>query len=176
MNSLQGDKAIVDILEEFGAKIKKNVDKTDKNCESMCIDIKKEELGSIIIDANNIPDLVPILAMVASVAKGTTNIINAQRLRLKESDRIESVANTLNKLGADISKTEDGMIIKGQPYLKGGEVDSYNDHRIAMMASIAALVCKDSVIVNNAQAVNKSYSGFYDDYIRLGGNVILFDN
>ena len=77
------------------------------------------------------------------------------------------------KLGADINETEDGMIIVGKELLEGGEVDSYNDHRIAMMAAIAAIVSKKSVIINDASAVNKSYSGFYEDYEKLGGNLVL---
>ena len=111
--------------------------------------------------------------MVASVSEGTTKIYNASRLRLKESDRIESVVSTLNKLGADIYETEDGMIIEGRDRLHGGEVDSYNDHRIAMMAAIASLVSEKDVIITDACAVNKSYSSFYNDYIELGGNIEL---
>ena len=117
--------------------------------------------------------MVPILALVASVSNGITRIINASRLRLKESDRIESVVTTLKTLGADISETEDGMIIVGKEYLEGGEVDSYNDHRIAMMSVIASVVSKNPVIINDAGAVNKSYSGFYEDYKKLGGKLVL---
>lgn len=162
-DSLQGDKAVVDILIKMGAKIIYEGNDT--------ITLSKNNLEGVVIDANNIPDLVPILALVASVSKGISTIINASRLRLKESDRIESVVSTLNKLGADIEETEEGMIIYGKEQLNGGEIDSYNDHRIAMMASIAALVCNGPVIINNAEAVNKSYSKFYEDYKSLGANV-----
>lgn len=168
-NSLQGDKAIVKLLDEFGSTIEIYEENGVKNCVGIKQDIRK----GIIIDANNIPDLVPILALVASVSNGITRIINASRLRLKESDRIESVVTTLKKLGADISETEDGMIIVGKEYLEGGEVDSYNDHRIAMMSAIASVVSKNPVIINDAGAVNKSYSGFYEDYEKLGGNLVL---
>lgn len=161
--SLQGDKEVVNILKNMGIDIIYEGNDT--------ITLKNNSLKGTTIDANNIPDLVPILALVASVSDGCTNIINASRLRLKESDRIESVVDTLCKLGADIEETEEGMIIYGKEKLQGGEVDSYNDHRIAMMASIAALVCKNPVIVNNAQAVNKSYSKFYEDYKELGGYI-----
>ena len=161
--SLQGDKAIVDILQEMGTHIIYEGYDT--------ISLKNNSLNGITLDANNIPDLVPILALVASVSRGTTKIINASRLRLKESDRIESVVTTLTKLGADIEETEEGMIIYGKESLEGGEVDSYNDHRIAMMASVAAIVCKDRVIINNAEAINKSYSKFYEDYEKLGGQI-----
>lgn len=168
-NSLQGDKAIVKLLDEFGSTIEIYEENGVKNSVGIKQDIRK----GIIIDANNIPDLVPILALVASVSNGITRIINASRLRLKESDRIESVVTTLKKLGADISETEDGMIIVGKEYLEGGEVDSYNDHRIAMMSAIASVVSKNPVIINDAGAVNKSYSGFYEDYEKLGGNLVL---
>ena len=168
-NSLQGDKAIVKLLDEFGSTIEIYEENGVKNS----VGIKKNIRKGIIIDANNIPDLVPILALVASVSNGITRIINASRLRLKESDRIESVVTTLKILGADISETEDGMIIVGKEYLEGGEVDSYNDHRIAMMSAIASVVSKNPVIINDAGAVNKSYSGFYEDYEKLGGNLVL---
>ncbi len=168
-NSLQGDKAIVKLLEKFGSIIKVYEENDIKNS----VGIKQDSRKGIIIDANNIPDLVPILALVASVSNGITRIINASRLRLKESDRIESVVTTLKKLGADITETEDGMIIVGKEYLEGGEVDSYNDHRIAMMSAIASVVSKNPVIINDAGAVNKSYSGFYEDYEKLGGNLVL---
>lgn len=168
-DSLQGDKAIVKLLEEFGS----DIEIYEKNGVKNSVGIKQDLRKGIIIDANNIPDLVPILALVASVSNGITRIINASRLRLKESDRIETVVTTLKKLGADINETEDGMIIVGKELLEGGEVDSYNDHRIAMMAAIAAIVSKKSVIINDASAVNKSYSGFYEDYEKLGGNLVL---
>ena len=167
INSLQGDKEVVDILKKFGADI--NIEKGPL----VSISVKDGKKNGITIDANNIPDLVPILALVASVSNGVTQITNASRLRLKESDRIESVVNTLSKLGADIKATEDGMIIVGKDKLVGGEIDSYNDHRIAMMATIAAIVSENPVIINNASAVNKSYGGFYNDFISLGGKIIL---
>ena len=165
--SLQGDKEIIDILRRFGADIVINEIDGIKSS----IRIRQSCRKGSDIDANNIPDLVPILALVASVSEGTTKIYNASRLRLKERDRIESVVSTLNKLGADIYETEDGMIIEGRDRLHGGEVDSYNDHRIAMMAAIASLVSEKDVIITDACAVNKSYSSFYNDYIELGGNI-----
>ena len=119
------------------------------------------------IDAADIPDLVPILSVVASVADGETRIYNASRLRLKESDRIESVCAFLSALGADISATEDGMIIHGKEKLLGGEVDSFNDHRIAMSAAIASLVCEGTVKISRFEAINKSYPSFLDGFERV---------
>ena len=130
-----------------------------------------EKLGGIDIDAADIPDLVPIMAAVAAVAEGKTTIYNAERLRLKESDRLKTVSETLNILGADVSETDDGLVINGKPELVGGTVNASGDHRIAMMAAIAALRCKNEVIIENAEAVNKSYPAFFEDYNRLSGKV-----
>ena len=154
-NSRQGDREIVPILEKMGANITR---------EQGTITVFPSNLHGIEIDAAQIPDLVPILATVASVASGETRIYNAERLRLKESDRIESVCNTLNALGASITATADGMTIKGKSALVGGVVDSYNDHRIAMSAGVASLVCRESVTVNNFEAINKSYPTFAENF------------
>ena len=121
------------------------------------------------IDAADIPDLVPILSVSTSVAEGETRIYNASRLRLKESDRIESVCSLLSGLGADIRATEDGMMICGKPALLGGEVDSFNDHRIAMSAAIASLVCEDTVKISRFEAINKSYPSFLDGFDKVQG-------
>lgn len=154
-NSRQGDREIVPILEKMGARITR---------KQNTITVFPSNLHGIEIDAAQIPDLVPILATVASVASGETRIYNAERLRLKESDRIESVCNTLNALGASITATADGMIINGKSALVGGVVDSYNDHRIAMSAAIASLVCRESVTINNFEAINKSYPTFAENF------------
>ncbi len=151
--SAQGDRAMIFLLKEMGASIT-----TDHGN----ITVSPSKLHGIEIDAADIPDLVPILATVASVSDGETRIYNASRLRLKESDRIESVCSFLSALGADIAPTEDGMIIKGKKSLDGGAVDSFNDHRIAMSAAIASLVCKNEVKISRFEAINKSYPSFLD--------------
>ncbi len=156
-SSTQGDRAILDILAKMGADIIKNDGE---------ITVSPSKLRGVRIDAANIPDLVPILATVASVAQGETVICNASRLRLKESDRIESVCTMLASLGADIRATEDGMIIHGKVALSGGSVDSFNDHRIAMSAAIASLVCENEVKINRFEAINKSYPSFLDGFLR----------
>ena len=117
--------------------------------------------------AKDIPDIVPPLAILASVANGTTRIYNAQRLRIKESDRIKSVVEMVNNLGGEAYETDDGMVIVGKPYLSGGTVSSYNDHRIAMAAAIASTVCNGEVRIKNAEAVSKSYPDFWKDFERL---------
>lgn len=160
-DSVQGDKAIIDVLKKMGAEIIQNGDAYKADVSG---------LKGAVIDASQIPDAVPVIAAIAASAEGETVIKNAQRLRLKESDRIVSTAHMLRSLGADVKETEDGMIISGKPVLSGGTVDSFNDHRIAMAAAVAAAKCKGEVIITDASAVNKSYPDFYTDYNKLGGH------
>ena len=120
------------------------------------------------IDATNIPDLVPILAVVATCAEGETRIYGAERLRLKESDRLATVTKMLTTLGADVIEAQNGLIINGGKKLVGGTVSSFGDHRIAMSAAIAALACESAVTVTEAEAVEKSYPAFFDDLAALG--------
>ena len=128
--------------------------------------------GDVAIDVSGRPDLVPPLAVMAAVRQGEMRIVNAARLRIKESDRLSAVTQVLRALGADIAELPDGLRIAGQDRLKGGAaVDSFNDHRIAMMAAVAATVCAAPVTVLGAECVRKSYPGFWDDYKALGGQL-----
>ena len=161
-DSRQGDRAISELLIEFGANVEIDEDSITVCCGS---------LTGMEIDARHIPDLVPVLAAVASVSKGRTLIKNAGRLRFKESDRLKTVEETLKTLGADIRQTDDGLIISGKERLRGGRISSFGDHRIAMSAAIIAGRCLEPVIITGAEAVNKSYPSFFDDYISLGGSV-----
>lgn len=163
-SSLQGDKKVVDILQNMGCQVERQED---------TYYVSGKPLKATSIDAKPIPDLVPILALAAAVAEGETVIYNAERLRIKESDRLKTVYETLHTLGADIEEKEDGLVICGKDRLKGGIVSSFNDHRIAMMAAIAATVCEEDVIILQAEAVNKSYPGFYEDLKSLGVNVTI---
>ena len=129
--------------------------------------------GSAVVDCRDIPDLVPVLAVLASVSPGQTRFVNAGRLRIKESDRLQTTAALLTALGGTVEEQPDGLIVTGVSSLSGGEVDGANDHRIAMSAAVAALACREPVILHGAQAVNKSYPAFWDDYRRLGGHVEL---
>ena len=106
--------------------------------------------------------LVPVLAAVASVAEGQTVIEHAERLRLKESDRLQTTTEMLQALGADIRETGDGLIVQGKPFLNGGIVKSSNDHRIAMSAAVAALACREPVKITDAECTDKSFPGFWD--------------
>ena len=160
-DSVQGDRKILDVLRSFGAEIHE---------ENGTFRADVSDLHSADIDASDFPDLVPVISVIASTAQGTTRIFNASRLRLKESDRIESTVNMINSLGGDATPTDDGMIINGKPFLSGGTVDSYGDHRIVMSAAVASQKCKNCVIINNAQAVSKSYPDFFKDFKSLGGD------
>ncbi len=160
-DSVQGDKAIIEVIQSMGGKV--ILGENGIKCDV-------SSLHGAVVDASQIPDAVPVIAAVAATAEGETVIKNAQRLRLKESDRIASTVNMLLSLGADAKETADGIIISGKPSLAGGKVNSYNDHRIAMAAAVAAAKCKNEVIIEDAGAVNKSYPEFYKDFNKLGGH------
>lgn len=127
--------------------------------------------GGAVVDAREIPDLVPVLAVCAAVSPGTTEFVNAGRLRIKESDRLESTAAMLRALGAEVTVKPDGLAVRGREWLDGGMVDSANDHRIAMSAAVASTVCRGAVTVLGAQCVEKSYPAFWDDFKLLGGRL-----
>ena len=152
-DSVQGDKKIVDILREFGGRIE---------IGEKGITAYPSSLRGITLDARDIPDLVPVLSVVAANAEGTTEIKNCGRLRLKESDRIEAVYNMIKNLGGKIRVEKDSIIIESSA-LRGGSVDAVNDHRIAMSAAIAAFCTEGAVTVNGAEAVKKSYPSFWDE-------------
>lgn len=152
-DSLQGDKKIIEILKKAGAHIL-----TDKNS----VTAFPSSLRGINIDAKDIPDLVPVLCVAAANAEGRTVISDCSRLRIKESDRIEAVREMITALGGKITTENDNIIIDGFP-LTGGCVDSGNDHRIAMSATVAAFATENKVTVTGAEAVNKSYPSFWDE-------------
>ena len=135
--------------------------------------MRPDKLRGFDISAADIPDLVPVVAAVASVAEGTTRIRDCARLRIKESDRLETVRAELSNLGADVRIEGDDLVVTGVPELSGGTVSSHNDHRIAMMAAVAASRCAGPVEILGAEAVNKSYPAFFDHYKLLGGDVVL---
>jgi 3-phosphoshikimate 1-carboxyvinyltransferase len=156
--SLQGDRRIVEILEAFGANTTVTGDS---------VSVRGGTLSGITIDAKLIPDLVPVLAVVAAGAEGVTNIVNAGRLRLKESDRLKSTAALINGLGGKCEELEDGLVITGNGALKGGTADTCNDHRIAMAAAVAACISREKVSLTDEKCVGKSYPGFFEDFKRL---------
>jgi len=162
MGSMQGDKSVVDIIGEMGGKIA---------VESDTVRALPAVTKGTVIDASQCPDLVPILAVLGALSEGSTEIVNAKRLRLKESDRLKAISSELGKLGAIILEKQDGLVIEGRKSLCGGRVDSWNDHRIAMALAVAATRCEEPVVITNASSVNKSYPDFWEHYKALGGRI-----
>ncbi|MBQ7897213.1 MAG: 3-phosphoshikimate 1-carboxyvinyltransferase [Clostridia bacterium] len=162
-SSFQGDKRILNVLEKFGAQITKKDE----------ISVAESKLFSNTVDISEIPDMLPALAVLASFAKGTTKFTGGARLRIKESDRLHSVTQLINSLGGKAEELDEGIKVEGVGLL-GGEVDGFNDHRIVMAAAIGGSLSKKEVIINGAEAVNKSYPAFFKDFESLGGkyNVI----
>ena len=154
----QGDKKIIDILRSFGADVAVNGDS---------VAVKKGRLTACTVDASEIPDLVPVVSVVAAAAEGDTHIINAARVRLKESDRLMTTATLLCSLGASVEELPDGLIIHGGRPLHGGTIDSFNDHRIAMSAAVAACICTEPVTVTGCECVNKSFPRFWENFSGL---------
>lgn len=162
VSSVQGDKQILTILKEMGAEI---------TVEQGSITVKKGDLHGINIDARNIPDLVPIISVAAAAANdGETVITGAERLKIKESDRLTAVYESLKSLGVDISKTDDGLVINKTGIVGGGAVSGYNDHRMVMALSVLSAVSSGDIILRGAEAVNKSYPNFFEDFSSLGGS------
>ncbi|MCQ4636598.1 3-phosphoshikimate 1-carboxyvinyltransferase [Anaerovorax odorimutans] len=158
--SIQGDRAILNLARRMGGKV------TEKGHSIL---VMSDSLRSTHIDASAIPDLVPILAVAASTAKGVTHIHNAHRLRIKESDRLAAMYDCLSRVGANIKEEPGGLLIEGVPQLKGGTVSGYNDHRIVMAMTVASIVSDSPIIIEGAEAVNKSYPTFFEDFEALGG-------
>lgn len=149
MNSVQGDKQIVRICEEFDRSNGKPFE----------------------IDCSDIPDLVPILTVLACFGKGTGRLTNIARLRFKECDRLSVTAECLNSIGGKVTVHEDSLEITGVRSLKGGEIDGHNDHRIPMAMAIAATMCENPLIIRGAECVRKSFPNFFEVYRSLGGEV-----
>ena len=167
--SRQGDRQIVPILERMRAA--DALACADERPEGG-IDISVRGRSAFVeIDASDIPDLVPIISAFASGRPrgAVTHIVKAGRLRLKESDRLASVTQTLRELGADITEEPEGLMIRGSGRLYGGEVSSHGDHRIVMMAAACACITEGEIVIHGAEAVNKSYPRFFEDYRKLGG-------
>lgn len=165
-DSTQGDKKCAEILARFGAKV------TQLDNE---VTVEKRELKAITIDASQIPDLVPVLSVCAAFAEGTTKIINAERLRIKECDRLKATAELLNNLGGKVKELSDGLEITGVSSLKGGNVNGYNDHRIVMSAAVCAARSDEDITATFAMSINKSYPDFYIDYNSIGGKANVLD-
>jgi len=161
--SRQGDMKVIEILRNFGANI--NVTGTEASAV-------KGNMTGLTIDAGDIPDLIPVLSVIAAASEGTTKVINAGRLRIKESDRLAAVSAMLTALGADITENEDSLIINGGRKLHGGTVNGCGDHRIVMSAAIAALLTDENVTITDAEAISKSYPEFFTDFAKCGIEIL----
>jgi 3-phosphoshikimate 1-carboxyvinyltransferase len=162
---VQGDKAIVGILKQMGVK--------GKVCEkSIEIEGTGATLKAVDVDTKDTPDLVPVCAALACYAYGASTISGAQRLKLKESDRLQSLYLELGKMGADIVVDKDSLTMKGPAKLHGAEIDPHNDHRIAMACTVAALGAEDETVIHDAECVKKSYPTFFIELRSLGVDVV----
>ncbi len=161
---------IINVLKRSGAAIEIEEDLTATGEPYGTIRIKATELKPFVIEGDDIPTLIdeiPVLAVLATQINGTSMIRDAEELKVKETNRIDTVVSELKQLGADIEATEDGMIIRGGTPLTGGVVDSHGDHRIGMAMAIAALVAKGNVSLKNSEAIQVSYPSFFSDLTRL---------
>jgi len=163
LHSVQGDRKIIEYLSLMGASVVVQDDS---------VAVSSSSLKSIDVDVDETIDLVPVLAVLCSYAKGKSRLRRVSRLRFKESDRITAVLSLINSLGGRAEEEGDDIVVYGTE-LNGGTVCGYNDHRIVMSALVAALGCDDSVTINGAQAMNKSYPGFTEEYNKIGGKAYV---
>jgi len=161
-NSHQSDKMILDVLSLAGARYTASGDE---------ITVENSEIKPFDFDVSECPDLFPVLSILACSAKGKSTLYNAERLRIKESDRIKAMKELILNLGGRAEETIDSLIIYGDGKLYGGTVESYNDHRIAMSAFVASAICINDVILKDAKAIDKSYPSFIEDFKNVGGTV-----
>lgn len=158
--SLQGDIRFLQILADMGCTVAKNTES---------VELKGGKLFGIDVDMNDIPDCVPTLAIVAAFAKGTTTIQHIEHVRYKETDRLEALANELKKIGAGVEVFDDGIAIHPRE-LHGADIETYNDHRIAMSFAIAGLAVPEMNILNPS-CVSKSFPDFWNEFKKLEGNI-----
>ena len=161
--SPQGDRAVLDILTAMGAEV---------SVSEKAVTVRRGALRGVAIDAGPIPDLIPVLCVTAAGAAGDTQIFNARRLRLKESDRLRTTAALLTALGGHVDEQPSGLLVHGTGHLTGGTADACGDHRIAMSAAAAACLCTEPVTVSGSECVAKSYPDFWNDFSALNGGAL----
>ena len=165
LNSLQGDKAILKVIESAGGKI---------TFGDNSVTVEKGELKPFTYSLKDCPDLVSAMALLGVASNGVSVIKDVNRLKIKESNRVESIIKMLSSFGIKAEENDDSICIYGGK-VKGGKVDSFNDHRIVMASSILSCLGNEKTIITNAQAVDKSYPTFFEDLIMLGGKVKLYE-
>ena len=160
LDSSQGDKMVLEYLLQMGCELEELDDG---------IRLTAKNLKAIEVDASQCPDVIPVLSVALGMAKGTSRVVNAKRLRIKECDRIEATVDLLSTLGGKITSDESTMTITGVDHYTGGSCHTYDDHRLAMSIGIIATVAQGPVHLDNKECVGKSYPKFWDDYTMLGG-------
>lgn len=152
-SSIQGDKKVVEI------------------CKQSCYNRNDDRLNAYTINATDIPDLVPILAVLGCFGDSTSKIVGAERLKIKESDRLVATADALNRIGGKVTPTSDGLIVEPIAHFTGGTVDGFGDHRIVMATAIASTRSTGDITIIGANAIEKSYPNFFRDFKNLGGKI-----
>ena len=160
--SKQSDIAILSVLKKFGAEI---------ITENKAYIVRLKDKKPLSLDVSQYPDLFPVIAVLLCGANGKSVLYNAKRLRIKESDRIDSTLNLIKNLGGYAESDDDSLTIFGTGKLKGGKCDSFNDHRIVMAAAVASSISDNEVIISGAEAINKSYPTFFNDLKQNGGTI-----
>ena len=158
----QGDKRIVDLFREFGAEVK---------VKGKVVEVSSSGLTGIEADCGDNPDLVPVLAVLGTIADNTTILTNIPHLRYKETDRLRALGSELRKLGARIEELPGELRIQGVKQLKGAKLSSYGDHRMAMALAVAGLVAKGETVIDRAESIKVSYPTFVEDMRKLGANI-----
>ncbi|MBB5147674.1 MULTISPECIES: 3-phosphoshikimate 1-carboxyvinyltransferase [Ureibacillus] len=156
---------IIEVMQQMGANVTVDQELSDAAEPTATITIRTSNLKRTTIEGDIIPrliDEIPIIALLATQAEGTTIIRDAEELKVKETDRITAVVTELKKLGADITATDDGMIINGPTSLKGAKLSTYGDHRIGMMAAIASLITDSPIEIDDADCIAVSYPTFFE--------------
>lgn len=165
LESKQGDKEAIDILQRMGCCLTKVEDGYQ---------MYPGLLSATTIDGSQCPDIIPVIALACALSEGVSVIENVGRLRIKECDRLQATVEVINQLGGIAKAKEETIIIEGVKSLQGGQVSTYNDHRMAMMEAIASTVCEDVVIIDNKECVKKSYPSFWEHFVSLGGVINEF--
>lgn len=164
--SKQGDRAIVEILSMFGARVER---------KEGGIGTGESDLHAADIDMGDTPDLFPIVAVLATQAEGESRLYNAHHLRHKESDRIRTTVSFLRKMGADIEERDDGCVVRGPNRLRGADIISHGDHRILMAAAVAGLIAEGETVISDARCYAVSYPSFLQDMRALGADMEVID-
>jgi 3-phosphoshikimate 1-carboxyvinyltransferase len=165
---------ILDVLQRMGATVTIEHERLEAGEPLATVSVRGQALRPVEISAKEVPRLVdelPLVVLLATQAQGTSNIRGAAELRVKETDRIAAVAGELRRLGARIEELPDGFVVSGPSTLRGTEVDSHGDHRMAMMLAVAGSIAAGDTVVAGAEAAGVSFPGFAEVFRRLGGRL-----